>query len=157
MHASADRYTPVGMRIPRSIAFCLFMAPLLATAADTTFVCADNGREIQQLRIYELNRSNRDAFHQRFQDHALRIMKKYDFRVLDIWESDTGEKLQFIYLLWWPDRETMDNSWKEFLADPEWIEIKKRSAAQFGELVRDAKGQSLERLTYSPGCNALPR
>ena len=89
----------------------LIACPGLATA-QSTYICAGNGREIQQLRIYELNRDNRDHFHERFQDEALRIMKKYNFRVLDIWESDTGEKLQFVYVLSWPDRATMGSSWK---------------------------------------------
>lgn len=89
----------------------LIACPGLATA-QSTYICAGNGREIQQLRIYELNRDNRDHFHQRFQDEALRIMKKYNFRVLDIRESDTGEKLQFVYVLSWPDRATMGSSWK---------------------------------------------
>ena len=66
----------------------LIACPGFATAQQSTYICAGNGREIQQLRIYELNRDNRDHFHQRFQDEALRIMKKYNFRVLDIWESD---------------------------------------------------------------------
>lgn len=130
----------------------LIACPVFATAQQSTYICAGNGHEIQQLRIYELNRDNRDHFHRRFQDEALRIMKKYNFRVLDIWESDTGEKLQFVYVLSWPDRETMESSWKALLADQEWIDIKKRTAAEHGELVKEANGQPLVRLSFSPAC-----
>ena len=42
--------------------------------ADATFLC-ESGAGVQQLRIYEVIRDNRDPFHQRFRDHALRIMK----------------------------------------------------------------------------------
>jgi hypothetical protein len=125
--------------------------PVYSGAADA-FDCATDGARLQQLRIYEINRENRDPFHQRFQEHALRIMKKYGFDVIDMWESDTGENLQFIYVLDWPDRATMDSAWKSFLADAEWIDIKKRSAERHGRLVHEAKGQSLERLVYSPAC-----
>jgi protocatechuate 3,4-dioxygenase beta subunit len=121
-------------------------------SGQTSHLCADKGGELQQLRIYEVNRDNREAFHERFAEHALRIMGKYDFNVVDMWESDTGEKLQFIYVLSWPDRVTMDNRWKAFLADPDWIAIKKRSAAQYGELVESAEGQPLNRVSYSPAC-----
>ena len=38
------------------------------------------------------------------------------------------------------------------MADQEWIDIKKRSAAEHGELVREATGQSLLRVSYSPAC-----
>jgi hypothetical protein len=125
--------------------------PAYSAAADV-FDCATEGTRLQQLRIYELNRENRDPFHQRFQEHALRIMKKYGFNVVDLWESDTGEKLQLIYVLDWPDKVTMESAWKAFLADAEWIDIKKRTAERHGQLVLEAKGQPLERLSYSPAC-----
>ena len=129
----------------------LIALPVYAGAVEK-YVCPTNETRLQQLRIYEINRDNREPFHQRFQDHALRIMKKYGFNIVDMWESDTGEKLQLVYVLDWPDKETMDNAWKAFLADVEWIDIKKRSAAEHGQLVVEAKGQPLVRLSYSPNC-----
>ena len=129
----------------------LAVAPM-ASATPGTFACQANGTRLHQLRIYEVNRANREPFHQRFQDHALRIMKKYGFEVLDMWESDAGDKLQFIYLLAWPDSKTMEQSWKAFLADQEWQDIKKRSAAEHGELVKTAEGHPLVRVSYSPAC-----
>jgi hypothetical protein len=125
--------------------------PAQSDAADA-FDCATDGARLQQLRIYEVNRENRDPFHQRFQEHALRIMKKHGFNVVDLWESDTGGKLQFIYVLDWPDWVTMESAWKAFLADAEWIDIKKRTAERHGQLVHEAKGQPLERRSYSPAC-----
>lgn len=121
-------------------------------AAPDTFVCKSDGSRLHQLRVYEVNRDNREPFHQRFQDHASRIMKKYGFNVIDMWESDSGDKLQFVYLLGWPDAGTMEERWKAFLADPEWIEIKKRTGAEHGELVKSARGQPLTRVSYSPAC-----
>lgn len=133
--------------------FCLIALPVAAAAQDR-YVCSSNGSEIQQLRIYEINRSNKDAFHRRFQNHALRIMKRHGFDIVDMWESDTGEKIEFVYLLTWPDKNTMDSRWREFLADQEWIEIKRQTAAESGELVRVANGQPLVRVSYSPACSA---
>ena len=72
--------------------------------------------------------------------------------MVDIWESVAGGKLQFVYVLAWPDAATMAARWKSFLADPEWIEVKRRSAAEHGELVRDTHGQPLVRVSYSPAC-----
>jgi hypothetical protein len=131
----------------------LFFLPL-AAPAETTYLCKTSGAQIQQLRIYEVNRSNRDNFHERFQDHALRIMKRYDFNVVDMWESDTGTKLQFVYILAWPNQAVMESRWKSFLADQEWIDIKKRTGAEHGELVKEANGQPLVRVSYSPACKA---
>ena len=147
----------------RNVVILLFLGviALAASASAATdgnapdrFACQDNGRSLHQLRMYEINRANKGAFHQRFQDHALRIMRRHGFSVVDMWESDTGEKLQFVYVLSWPDRQTMDARWKAFLADEEWIEIKRRTAAESGELVREANGQPLVRVSYSPACKA---
>jgi heme-degrading monooxygenase HmoA len=131
--------------------FALVTLPAIAGTQDR-YICRSNGSEIQQLRVYEVNRSNREAFHRRFQDHALRIMRRHGFRIVDMWESDTGEKVEFVYLLNWPDRGTMDARWKAFLADDEWIEIKKQTAAESGELVRETEGKPLNRVSYSPAC-----
>lgn len=131
----------------------LWLVALPAVATERgRHLCPGNGNELQQLRIYEINRDNRNAFHQRFRDHALRIMKRHGFRIVDMWESDTGEKLEFVYVLSWPDKDTMDARWKAFLADQEWIDIKKQSAAESGELVREAAGRPLVRVAYSPAC-----
>ena len=130
----------------------LFALPTVANAQDP-YTCPSNGTEVQQLRVYEINRSNRDAFHRRFQDHALPIMRRHGFRIIDMWESDTGETLEFIYVLAWPDNATMELRWKEFLADQEWIDIKKKTAAESGELVREVvRSQPLIRVSYSPAC-----
>lgn len=131
----------------------LWLVVFSAAAETDRYICPDNGNELQQLRIYEINRSNRDVFHGRFQDHALRIMERHGFRIIDMWESDTGEKTEFIYLLSWPDKDTMDSRWEAFLADQEWIDIKRRTAAESGVLVREVDGRPLARVSYSPACD----
>ena len=136
-----------------SILILLLLAPVaFATEAQDRFVCQSNGSELHQLRIYELNRSNKDAFHRRFQDHALRIMKRHGFRIIDMWESDNGKKVEFVYLLSWPDKDTMDSRWKDFLADQEWVDIKRKSVAESGELVGEVSSRSMTRVSYSPAC-----
>jgi NIPSNAP len=79
---------------------------------------------IHQLRIYEIFDSNKKAFHDRFRDQAMRIMAKYDFKIVATWESKKDNRTEFIYLLEWPDRETMTDRWEKFLHDQEWIKIK---------------------------------
>jgi len=103
-----------------------------------------------QLRIYEVNPEKRVAFHERFQKHAMRIMKKYGFNIVALWESVTASKLEFIYILNWPDMETMERQWKVFLADQEWIDIKKKMDLDIGEPVLKATGRVLESIEYSP-------
>lgn len=132
--------------------FGLALFPIGADA-QTKYLCRSNGDAFHELRIYEVNRSNREAFHERFQDHAMRFFKKYKFKVIDMWESDSGDKLQLIYILYWPNRATMEARWKEFRADKEWAEIRQRSVAKHGDLLLSTPAsQSMVRVSYSPVC-----
>jgi len=72
---------------------------------------------IHQLRIYEIFEQNKAAFHDRFRDHAARIMKSYGFDIIATWESKTNDRTEFVYLLAWPDEQTMLQAWGQFRAD----------------------------------------
>ena len=61
-----------------------------------------------QLRIYEVSSEKRSQFHERFEKHALRIMQRYDFRPVVLWESESVSIFEFIYILEWPNVETME-------------------------------------------------
>jgi hypothetical protein len=105
---------------------------------------------IHQLRIYEIFDSNKNAFHDRFRDHALRIMARYDFKIVATWESKKDNRTEFVYLLEWPDRETMADRWEKFLLDQEWIKIKRETSEIYGPLVGDIQDRTLYLTDYSP-------
>jgi len=105
---------------------------------------------IHQLRIYEIFDNNKKAFHDRFRDHAMRIMAKYDFKIVAAWESKKDNRTEFVYLLEWPDRETMANRWERFLRDQEWIKIKKETGEIYGPLVGEIQDRTLYLTDYSP-------
>jgi hypothetical protein len=105
---------------------------------------------IHQLRIYEIFDANKKAFHDRFRDHAMRIMAKYDFKIVATWESKKGNRTEFVYLLEWPDEETMNDGWRKFLGDPEWIKIKKETGEINGPLVGETQARTLYLTDYSP-------
>jgi hypothetical protein len=106
---------------------------------------------IHQLRIYEIFDSNKKAFHDRFRDHAMRIMARYDFKIVANWESKKDNRTEFVYLLKWPDRETMADRWEKFLRDQEWIKIKKETGEMYGPLVGEIQDRTLYLTDYSPG------
>ena len=125
----------------------------MLVAGDSSQALADTGLRtapIHQLRIYEIFEQNKQAFHERFRDHAARIMAKYDFKILAMWESKTAERTEFVYLLEWPDTQTMKDRWSRFMADPEWAEIKKKTAAAHGALVGRIEDRVLQMTAYSP-------
>jgi len=81
----------------------LTLAVIVGSLAST----GEQQKVIHQLRIYEIFDANKKAFHDRFRDHAMRIMAKYDFKIVATWESKKDNRTEFVYLLEWPDRETM--------------------------------------------------
>jgi hypothetical protein len=105
---------------------------------------------VHQLRIYEIFDHNKQAFHDRFRDHAMRIMKNYDFNIVAQWEAKNGALTEFVYLLEWPDEATMKDRWAKFMADKEWADIKKETAAKHGKLVGEIQDRTLNLTTYSP-------
>jgi hypothetical protein len=107
-------------------------------------------KPIHQLRIYEIFDGNKKAFHERFRDHAMRIMGKYDFKIIAIWETKKGDRTEFVYLLEWPDKETMKDRWAKFMADQEWANIKKETSGIHGTMVGEIEDRTLELTDYSP-------
>lgn len=105
---------------------------------------------VHQLRIYTVPQENREVFHTRFRDHAHRIMKNYGFHIVSFWESENDGKLEFVYLLEWPDKQTMTDSWAKFMADAEWKAIKDSTAKLHGTYVTDISDRTLALTDYSP-------
>lgn len=129
------------------------LAPIFTVALSAMPACAQATREagmIHQLRIYEIYEGNKAAFHARFRDHAMRIMRRYDFQIVAVWESKLSDRIEFVYMLSWPDRATLDDRWAKFMADPEWADIKKRTAAEHGTLVGRIDSRILALTDYSP-------
>ena len=112
---------------------------------------------IHQLRIYEIFTDNKQAFHERFRDHAARMMKKYDFNIVAIWESQKDNRIEFVYILEWKNETIMKESWAKFMADQEWIDIKKMTSEKHGKLVGEIEDRTLILQDYSPRKSLLGR
>jgi hypothetical protein len=90
---------------------------------------------IHQLRIYRISPDLKGEFDARFRDHASRIMKLHNFKIVGMWYSEHDGNTEFIYILQWPDETTMREQWAAFMADAEWEDIKKQSREAYGEMV----------------------
>ena len=132
------------------------LAVLLSTQAAIAGDAAPERHVIHQLRIYEIFDGNKQGFHDRFRDHASRIMAKYDFRIVAMWESRFEGRTEFVYLIEWPDRATMTDRWARFMRDQEWIDIKKRTADTYGPLVGEIQDRVLDPTAYSPRKTFFP-
>lgn len=111
---------------------------------------------VYQLRIYRLHPGNETHFHDRFRDQCMPIMKRYGFDIVFTSQSRASGRAEFVYLLRWKDRATQSQAWKKFLADEEWIAIKKASTAKFGDLVDEVQDRSLDMLPYTPAPSRVP-
>jgi hypothetical protein len=109
---------------------------------------------IQQLRIYEIFERNKAAFHVRFRDHAARIMARHGFDIMAMWETASSGRTEFAYLLSWPDTATKTAGWAAFMTDPEWVEIKRVTSIEHGDLVGAIEDRLMTLTDYSP---AFPR
>jgi hypothetical protein len=84
------------------------------------------------------------------------IMRRYGFDIVFTSQSGGPGHEEFVYLLRWKDRGTRVSAWKNFLADREWIEIKRSTSAKWGDLVDDVQDRSLDMLPYTPKPSAVP-
>lgn len=132
---------------------CLCLPAAAAAAADAPPAVVTDA-PIQQLRIYELFDNSKDRFHARFRDHAARIMRRHDFRIVAMWETRNEDRTEFAYLLEWPDEATMRDRWKRFMADEEWARIKRetRTAEPIMGRIQD---RTLRPVDYSPSRSLL--
>lgn len=105
---------------------------------------------IHQLRIYEIFESNRAAFHDRFRDHAARLMRQHGFAIRAMWETATDQRTEFVYILEWPDEAAMKAGWAAFMADAEWARIKRDTGAEHGPMVGAIEDRVLRAVEYSP-------
>jgi hypothetical protein len=125
-------------------------ATLVSPTQNSTTVSKKQPEVIHQLRIYEIFDGNKGAFHDRFRDHAMRIMARYDFKIIATWETKKGDRTEFAYLLEWPDKEIMRDRWTKFMADQEWSNIKKETSRIHGSFVGEIEDRTLELTDYSP-------
>jgi NIPSNAP len=133
-----------------SILLLFVTTVLFNPTQDSTTETKDQSKVVHQLRIYEIFDGNKRAFHDRFRDHAMRIMARYDFKIVATWETKKGDRTEFVYILEWPDRETMRDRWTKFMADQEWSDIKKETSRSYGPLVGEIEDRTLELTDYSP-------
>lgn len=77
-------------------------------------------------------------------------MRRYGFDIVAMWESSLAQGPRFVYLLDWPDVATKEAAWRSFLADAEWIEIKRVTRERYGDLVGDVEDHLLVPVPYSP-------
>ena len=128
----------------------LLAAPLALPADDVAKndAAKEGSTVVYELRTYTTNPGKMADLHKRFRDHTMRLFEKHGIKNIGYWVPiDKPDTL--VYLVAHKSREAATQSWKEFLADPEWKEAYKESHKN-GVLVKKVERQFLTPTDYSP-------
>ncbi|MBX3422869.1 MAG: NIPSNAP family protein [Pirellulaceae bacterium] len=117
-------------------------------AMETQATSQDDSR-LYEMRVYYAAPGKLDALHERFRNHTVRLFEKHGMENVGYWTPIDNTDSRLIYFLAYPDRDARDNSWKAFMADPEWQSAYKASEVD-GRLVRKVETAYFSASDYSP-------
>ncbi len=110
-----------------------------------------------EMRTYIAHEGKFEDLHKRFRDHTNRLFQKHGMQLVGYWTPVADAKGELtpeaartlVYILAYPSREAREESWKGFMADPEWQAAYKESHKD-GPLVAKVISQYLKPTDYSP-------
>lgn len=125
---------------------------LLAAAASTLGVMAaenSSGTDFYEMRVYYAPEGKLDELHARFRNHTLKLFEKHGMKNVGYFvpEGENPER-KLVYFLAYPNKESRDRSWKNFMADPDWQKAWKASEEK-GTLVAKIEESYLVPTDYS--------
>lgn len=108
--------------------------------------------EVYELRTYTAREGKLDALHQRFRDHTVGLFAKHGMKSVGYWVPTEPPRSEdtLIYILEHDSREAASESWKAFLADPEWQEVYRKSQADGPILAKAPESVYMQKTDYSP-------
>ena len=106
---------------------------------------------VYELRTYWAAPGKREALHTRFRTLTLGVFERHNMQAVGFWTPDpsTPDTGDLVYIMAFPDPETMTRAWDAFRADPEWQAGKAASEAE-GPLVDKLTSVLLQPTDYSP-------
>ena len=131
-----------------SLSLTAVLMSTFTAAADEPKPTADT--RVFEMRTYYAHPGKMSALHARFRDHTVKLFEKHGMTAIGFWSpiDKTEAEEMMVYLLAYPSKEAADKSWKDFVADPDWIKAKAASEKD-GPLVKDVKRKFLSPTDYS--------
>jgi len=113
-----------------------------------------------ELRTYYAAPGKLDELNARFRDHATRLFVRHGITSIGYWMPVENPESKLVYLLAFPSREAATNSWRAFMADPEWKEVVKKTQVN-GKLTAKVESIYLAPTDFSaivtPSMSSEPR
>lgn len=112
---------------------------------------AEKDTRVFEMRTYHAAEGKLEALQARFRDHTVKLFEKHGITNVGYWVPVENPGGLLIYLLAYPSREAREESWKAFMADPEWQAAKKASESNGGLVAKvDAVFLTLTDYSTSP-------
>ena len=129
---------------------CLRLSFAIWLASSVALLPSISVAEVYELRTYKAAEGKLDALNARFRDHTTRLFEKHGIENIGYWTptDEDASKDTLIYIIKHKSVEAAAESWKAFLADPEW----KKAAAEsgVGRLAKRPDSVYMEATDYSP-------
>lgn len=107
-----------------------------------------------ELRTYKASPGKLDALLARFRDHTKDLFARHGMTQIGYWvptESKDGSADTLIYILAHKDQQAMENSFKAFRADPDWVKAKADSEKDGPLTIKDGvQSVPMKPADYSP-------
>lgn len=82
---------------------------------------------LYELRVYHCNEGKLETLLTRFRNHTTALFEKHGMENVGYWVPAEGKEQVLYYVLKYPSREARETSWKNFIADPVWQEVARKS------------------------------
>ncbi|MBS25246.1 MAG: NIPSNAP family protein [Gammaproteobacteria bacterium] len=124
---------------------------IIGLGAGIFFSISAQDEKVFELRTYKATPGNLDNLHARFRDHTTRIFRKHGMEVIGYWSPTNEEEREdtLVYLLGHDNQAAADQSWQDFIADPEWARVAEESNRD-GQILGGIERKYMVATDYSP-------
>jgi len=128
----------------------MFSLPALALGLAMSAAPAAKDAKLYEMRVYYAAPGKLDALHARFRDHTLKLFTKHGIAnggyFVPVGENKENK---LVYFLSYPDRKAREESWKAFIADPDW-KAAAAASEKNGKILTKIEAYYLSATDYSP-------
>lgn len=123
---------------------CLFLFLIISISSS---VAEDNN--CYELRVYTAAEGKLEELHNRFKNHTCKLFEKHGFKNIGYWVPADKSDNRLFYVISSPNRKAHNQSFTDFLNDPEWKKASRESIKN-GRLVAKIESTFLKASDYSP-------
>ncbi|MBM3998075.1 MAG: NIPSNAP family protein [Planctomycetes bacterium] len=125
------------------------LSSALIMLACSAAVASEGDVRLYELRVYYSPEGRLNDLHARFRDHTIKLFEKHGMTNVGYFVPVENSANKLVYVLSYPNAEAREKSWKAFMADPDWAEVRKKTEAN-GPIVSKVESLLMAATDYSP-------